>query len=84
MPGRGGDSLPPVLEPTDADLARAATTLGCELAVIRVVAEVEAAGRGFPPDGRSQILYEAQILHRLTGSRRVAARVNTASRNACS
>jgi hypothetical protein len=48
---------------TDADFARAAQELNVEVAAIRAVAEVEAAGSGFLPDGRPAILYEAHIFH---------------------
>jgi hypothetical protein len=51
---------------TDADFARAAKQLNVEAAAIRAVAEVEAAGSGFLPDGRPQILYEAHIFHQHT------------------
>jgi N-acetylmuramidase len=46
---------------SDADFARAAKELNVEVAAIRAVAEVEAAGAGFLPDGRPTILYEAHI-----------------------
>jgi hypothetical protein len=49
---------------TDADFARAAKTLNVEVAAIRAVAEVEAAGAGFLSDGRPAILYEAHIFHK--------------------
>jgi hypothetical protein len=48
---------------TDADFARAAQELNVEVAAIRAVAEVEAAGAGFLPDGRPTILYEAHVFH---------------------
>lgn len=64
----------PVLVLTDADFIRAAERLRVEVATVRAVAEVEAAGRGFLPDGRPQILYEAHIFHRQTGGRHGAAR----------
>jgi hypothetical protein len=51
---------------TDADFARAAKELNVEVAAIRAVAEVEAAGAGFLPDGRPAILYEAHIFHKHT------------------
>ena len=51
---------------TDDDFIRAAAALDCDVATVRAVAEVEAAGQGFLPDGRPQILYEAHIFHRLT------------------
>lgn len=49
--------------------AEIADTLGCEAAVVRAVVSVEAAGRGFLPDGRPKILYERHVFHRLTGGR---------------
>jgi N-acetylmuramidase-like protein len=58
---------------TDADFARAAKALNVEVAAIRAVAEVEAAGAGFLPDGRPAILYEAHIFHRATGGRHASA-----------
>ena len=51
---------------TDADFARAAKELNVEVAAIRAVAEVEAAGAGFIADGRPAILYEAHIFHKHT------------------
>jgi N-acetylmuramidase len=51
---------------TAADFARAAKNLNVEIATIRAVAEVEAAGAGFLPDGRPAILYEAHIFHKHT------------------
>ena len=59
---------------TDADFARAAKELGVEVAAIRAVAEVEAAGHGFLPDGRPAILYEAHVFHRLTKGAHTAAK----------
>jgi hypothetical protein len=49
---------------TDADFARAAAALDVEVAAIKAVAEVESAGKGFLPDGRPEILYEAHIFHK--------------------
>ena len=43
--------LPPILHLTDADFARAAAALNCHEAAVRAVAEIEAAGGGFSPDG---------------------------------
>lgn len=51
------------------DFERAAAALGCDVATVRAVAEVEARGEGFLPDGRPQILYEAHVFHRLTNGR---------------
>jgi N-acetylmuramidase len=49
---------------TGADFARAAQELNVEVAAIRAVAEVEAAGAGFLPDGRPSVLFEAHIFHK--------------------
>jgi hypothetical protein len=51
---------------TQEDFERAAAALGCDVATVRAVAEVEAAGKGFLVNGRPQILFEAHIFHRLT------------------
>lgn len=51
---------------TESDYSRAARELGCEVAAIKAVAEVESAGRGLLPDGRPTILFEAHIFDRLT------------------
>ena len=53
----------------DEDYVRAADMLTVEVAAIRAVAEIEAAGHGFLPDGRPVILYEAHIFGRLTNHR---------------
>lgn len=54
---------------TDRDYAAAAARIGCTVPAIRAVAEVESAGRGFLPDGRPAILFEAHQFHRLTRGR---------------
>ena len=59
---------------TDADFARAAKELNVEVAAIRAVAEVEAAGAGFIADGRPAILYEAHIFHKETGGKHAGAK----------
>ena len=53
---------------TDADFARAAKDAERRDAAIRAVAEVEAAGAGFLPDGRPAMLYEAHIFHKHKGA----------------
>lgn len=60
-------SEPAMFHLSDADFMRAAALLQSDVAAVRAVAEVEARGEGFLPDGRPQILYEAHIFHRLTG-----------------
>jgi hypothetical protein len=53
----------------DRDYAAVAVRIGCTVPAIRAVAEVESAGRGFLPDGRPAILFEAHQFHRLTRGR---------------
>jgi hypothetical protein len=62
----------PVLTLQDADFERAARRLNLDVPVIRAVAEIEAAGRGFLADGRPQILFEAHVFGRLTNHRHTA------------
>ncbi|MEO1686492.1 MAG: N-acetylmuramidase domain-containing protein [Pseudomonadota bacterium] len=45
----------------------AAEALGCELAAIKAVAEVESRGAPFLASGRPPILFERHVFHRLTG-----------------
>jgi N-acetylmuramidase len=59
---------------TDADFERAAKELNVEVAAIRAVAEVEAAGAGFLPDGRPAILYEAHVFHKETSGKHGVAK----------
>jgi len=49
-----------------ADYQRAADLLGVEVAAIRAVVKVEAAGHGFLPDGRPKILFERHWFWELT------------------
>jgi hypothetical protein len=62
---------PPVITPgskqlSDADYQRAANLLGVEVAAIKAVVKVEAAGRGFLADGRPKILFERHWFWKLT------------------
>jgi peptidoglycan hydrolase-like protein with peptidoglycan-binding domain len=50
----------------DVDYKQAADLLGVEVAVIRAVVEVEAAGAGFLADGRPKILFERHWFYQLT------------------
>lgn len=50
---------------TPADFARAAAALGCPVAAVRAVVEVESKG-GFLPDGRPRILFERHKFSALT------------------
>lgn len=70
------DNPLPALHLTDQDFAEVAAALDVQVAAIRAVAEIEAAGRGFLADGRPQILYEAHVFGRLTSHRHELARDN--------
>ncbi|SET77048.1 N-acetylmuramidase domain-containing protein [Oceanicella actignis] len=52
---------------TDAPYRALADELGCEVAAIKAVAEVESRGAAFLPDGRPTILFERHVFRRLTG-----------------
>jgi hypothetical protein len=51
---------------SDADYQRAADLLGVEVAAIKAVVKVEAAGHGFLADGRPKILFERHWFWKLT------------------
>jgi hypothetical protein len=51
---------------SDADYQRAADLLGVEVATIKAVVKIEAAGRGFLTDGRPKILFERHWFWKLT------------------
>lgn len=51
------------------DYEWAAMQLGCEVAAIRAVAEVESGGDGFLPTGEPKILFEAHHFSRLTNNK---------------
>jgi hypothetical protein len=57
---RGGARL------SEADFARAAKRLDCEVACVKAVTEVEAGGGGFYASGRPKILFEAHVFSRRT------------------
>lgn len=56
---------------TMEDFARAADALGCDVAAVRAVCEVEAPNGGFVEDGtgRPVVLFEGHKFHALTGGR---------------
>jgi peptidoglycan hydrolase-like protein with peptidoglycan-binding domain len=58
---------PPALN--DQDYRDTAKLIGCNVATIRAVVEVEAAGSGFFSDGRPKILFEAHWFSAFTDSR---------------
>lgn len=49
---------------TDADLVKAAATLGVSLAAVRAVNEVESRGQGMLADGRPVILFERHVFYK--------------------
>jgi hypothetical protein len=51
---------------TESDWQHAATLLGCDVAAIKAVADVESPGAGFLSSGEPYILFEAHIFSRLT------------------
>ena len=53
----------------EQDYINAAKELGCEVASIKAVAEVESAGSGFLSDGQPKILFERHYFSRLTGGK---------------
>lgn len=55
-----------------ADYERAARDLGCTVAAVQAVAQVESAGGGFLRDSRPKILFERHIFHKRTGGRHSA------------
>jgi peptidoglycan hydrolase-like protein with peptidoglycan-binding domain len=54
---------------TDGDYRAVAQSIGCEVAAVRAVVDVEAAGSGFFKDGRPKILFEAHWFSAFTDSR---------------
>lgn len=65
---------------TDADFERAAKAIGCTVAAVRAVNQVESRG-GFFADRRPKILFERHIFHRLTGGQFDARNSNVSSRS---
>lgn len=49
---------------TEQDIVRAAGELGCEVAAIKAISEVESQGGGFFEEGLPKILYERHIMNR--------------------
>jgi hypothetical protein len=54
---------------TSESFARAAAALGCDVAAIRAVCEVEAPGGGFDATGQPRILFEGHLFSKATGGR---------------
>lgn len=51
---------------TEEDFKQAARDLGCEIAAIKAVAQVETKAAGFQPGGEPTILFERHVFSRLT------------------
>lgn len=75
------EAAAPVLGLTAADFQAVATRLGCTVAQVRAVDEVESAGSGFLPGDPPlvKILFEAHIFDRETGGRFRAAHPSLSS-----
>lgn len=58
----------PATPMNDAAIEQAAKSLGCPVAAVRAVLDVESRG-GFLPDGRPKILFERHYFCRLTGGK---------------
>jgi len=54
---------------TAQDIARAADTLGVEIAAIKAVSEVESSGGGFVKEGQPKVLFERHWMNRRLNSR---------------
>jgi peptidoglycan hydrolase-like protein with peptidoglycan-binding domain len=67
VPGIPTVSRPPTLN--NRDYAQAAQLVGADVATIRAVIEIEAAGSGYFSDGRPKILFEAHWFSAFTDSR---------------
>jgi hypothetical protein len=64
---------------TGADYQRAAKAIGCTVAAIQAVADIESCG-GFLADNRPKILFECHVFSRLTGHKFDAAHPGISSR----
>src|SRR5436309_2144591 len=53
----------------EEDFEAAARALGCEVAAIKAVPQLESGGRGFLADGRPKMLFEAHVFANLTKHR---------------
>ncbi|MBE9014440.1 N-acetylmuramidase family protein [Pseudanabaenaceae cyanobacterium LEGE 13415] len=59
----------PIRSLTAQDFQNVARSIGCEVAAVRAVVDVEAAGSGFQRDGRPKILFEAHWFSEFTNGR---------------
>jgi len=54
---------------SEVEFNQAANIIGCEVEVIKAVAEIESRGYGFSSNGLPKILFEGHWFHRLTNGR---------------
>lgn len=60
-------------ELTPADYVDDANRIGCELAAMLAVFEVESSGKGFYADGTPKLLFEGHWFHKMTGGKYTAS-----------
>lgn len=65
---------------TEGGIRQAAARLGCDVAAVKAVIDVESGGAGFDGEGRPKILFESHIFSRLTGSQFDAAHPTLSTR----
>lgn len=65
---------------SELDFENAAKEIGCEVAAIKAVSEVEAPRGGFLPSGKPTILFEAHIFSARTGHKYDASHPNISSK----
>jgi hypothetical protein len=61
--------MPAATSLVEEDFQHAAAALGCSVAAIKAVAEVESRHSGFNPDGSPVTLFEGHKFHQFTGGR---------------
>lgn len=66
---------------SESDFQDVANQLGCKVAAIKAVAEVESAGDAFFSNGKPKILYEAHIFSRLTNHKYDSSHPSISSRS---
>jgi hypothetical protein len=66
---------------TEGAIQAAAARIGCDVAAVKAVIDVESRG-GFQPDTRPKILFERHLFHRLTGGAHDAAHPDISSPDA--
>ena len=65
----------------ECDYITAANLLGCEVAAVKAVAEVESSGGGFLANGKPKILFERHYFYRLTNGKYSAQNPDISNRS---